>query len=116
VVSVSDLTAFAAALEDRGMFALHVTRTHDGEWLGSFETSDQYADPEQNIAAMIAIIESLPEPHRSAWRTCTRREFNVGYDCGVEPRAFEQALSSELLGRIASIGASVRLTLYANRG
>ena len=46
---------------------------------------------------------------------CTTREFNLGYDCGAEPWAFNQGLSSELLGRIAAVGASLRLTIYPDR-
>jgi hypothetical protein len=38
--------------------------------------------------------------------------FNIGYDCGAEPWAFNQGLTAELLGRMAATGASLRITLY----
>jgi hypothetical protein len=61
---------------------------------------------------MLAVVEALDPPLRSVWAGCSRREFNVGYDCGLEPWAFSQGLSAEILGRMASAGASLRVTLY----
>ena len=115
LTSSDDLTALAAVFESRGVFPLHVTRGEDGLWYATFEMLDQHTEPEPNIAAMVAVAESLGEPHRSVWLGCTRREFNIGYDCGAEPWAFNQGLSCGLLGRMAAIGASLRFTLYPDR-
>jgi hypothetical protein len=112
LTSAGDLTALAAAFEARGMLPLHVTRGEDGLWYATFETGEQHEEPEPNIAALIAVVESLAEPQRAVWAGCARREFNIGYDCGGAPRAFDQGLSSELLGRVAAAGASLRITLY----
>ena len=43
------------------------------------------------------------------------REFNIGYDCGEEPWAFNQGLSAETLRRVAAVKASLRWTLYPDR-
>jgi hypothetical protein len=115
LTSAEDLTALAAAFEARGVQPLHVTRGADGLWLATFETSAQFTEPEPNIAAMLAIVESLTRPLRSVWQGCTRREFNIGYDCGAEPWAFNQGLPADLLGRMAAAGASLRVTLYPDR-
>jgi hypothetical protein len=115
LTSSGDLTALAGVLESRGIRPLHVTRSEDGLWYATFETTDSHDDPEPNIAAMVVVIESLVEPHRSVWLGCSRREFNIGYDCGAEPWAFNQGLSCELLGRMAAVGASLRWTLYPDR-
>jgi hypothetical protein len=112
LASGEDLTALAAALEARGVFSLHVTRAEDGSWDARFETDADHTEPQASIAAMIAVVESLPAPLRTVWSGCTRREFNVGYDCGGKPWAFSQALSGQLLGRMAAAGASLRITLY----
>jgi len=112
LTSAGDLTALAAVFEAQGLLRLHVTHHHDGLWYATFETGEQHEEPGPNIAAMLAVVESLAEPLRAAWARCTRREFNIGYDCGGEPRAFDQGLSSHLLGRIAEAGASLRVTLY----
>ena len=115
LTSPVDLTALAAAFESQGVFPLHVTHCEDGVWIATFETDSQHAEPESNIAAMVGLVESLVEPHRSVWLGCTRRQFNIGYDCGAEPWEFNQGLSTELLGRLAAIGGSLRITLYPDR-
>ena len=115
LVSSADLTPLAAVFEARGVFALHVAPREDGLWYAVFETEDQHTEPESNIAAMVAVAEALAEPHRSMWLACTRREFNIGYDCGSTPWAFTQGLSSPLLARVAAVGASLRVTLYPER-
>lgn len=90
-------------------------KADDGVWYATFETYEQHAEPEPKIAQMLAIVESFSEPLRSLWARCTQKEFNVGYDCGSEPWAFNQGLSATILGRIAAVGASLRITLYPNR-
>jgi hypothetical protein len=92
-----------------------VTQRDDGSWHATFETEESYDEPEQNIAAMLGVIESLPKAQYATWSNCTRRDFNIGYDCGDEPWEFNQVLSSELLGRLAKAGGSLRVTLYPDR-
>jgi hypothetical protein len=115
LVSEHDLTALAAAFEAGEFWTLRTTLGDDGLWYATFETDEQYDAPEPNIAAMLSVIESLARPLRSTWDNCRFREFNMGYDCGDEPWAFNQGLSAALLGRIAAVGASLRLTLYPDR-
>ena len=113
--SADDLAPLVAAFQAADVFALHVTLGDDGVWFAVLETETQYDEPEPNIAAMLAVVEALAPTLRSVWAGCSRREFNVGYDCGVEPWAFNQGLSAELLGRMAVAGASLRWTLYPDR-
>jgi hypothetical protein len=115
LTSADDLTALAAVFESQGIFPLHVGRGEDAFWHATFEVLDQHSEPEPNIAEMVVVVEALAEPHKSVWRGCSRREFNIGYDCGDEPWAFNQGLSCDLLRRIAAIGASLRWTLYPDR-
>ncbi len=115
LTSDEGLTALAAALEAGGVPPLHVTKGDDGRWYATFETDEQHSQPEPNIGAMLAAVESLAPPLRSVWAGCSRREFNIGYDCGLEPWAFNQGLSAELLGRMAAAGVSLRVTLYPDR-
>ncbi|MEE3719966.1 hypothetical protein V2H45_24830 [Tumidithrix elongata RA019] len=108
-----DLTPLAAVFESQGVFPLHVTRGEDGHWSAILETDGQYEEPESSIAAMLSVIEQFDEPERSIWRVLTLCEFNIGYDCGSEPWAFNQGLSNALLQRMAKVGASLRVTLYS---
>ena len=115
VTSADDLTALTAAFETKGMYALHVTRGEDGQWWGTFETNECYEEPEQTIAVILDAVESFDPALLTVWQGCTRREINIGYDCGDEPWAFNQALSSQLLGRMASAELLLRITIYPDR-
>lgn len=116
LTSTCDLHALAAAFNASGVFPLHVTwNAEQGLWYACFETDAQFREPEPNIAAMLDAVESLPAPLRSVWAECSRREFNIGYDCGLTPWSYNQSLSSALLGRMAAAGASLRVTLYPDR-
>jgi hypothetical protein len=114
LTSANDLTALTAAFNARGLFTLRCDCHDDGIWYASFETHDlcHRHQPEQDIVAMLAVVESLDEPLRAVWSGCTLREFDIGYDCGGKPWAFNQGLTSALLGRMAEVGASLRITLY----
>lgn len=115
LISQADLTELASQLESLGVSPLHVTLGGDGRWHAIFETDHQHAEPEPNIDKILTAIESLAEPLRAIWNQCDLREFNIGYDCGEEPWSFNQGLSPQLLGRMAAVHASLRITLYPNR-
>jgi hypothetical protein len=115
VMSADDLSALAAVFEAKGMYALHVTRGEDGQWWATFEANESYEEPEQTIAVILDAVESFDPALLTVWQRCTRREIDIGYDCGDEPWAFNQALSSQLLGRMASAGLLLRITIYPDR-
>ena len=115
LTSSDDLTALASAFETGGLFPLHFMQSEDELWYATFETDVQHTEPEPNIVAMLAVVESLAPMLRATWAGCSRREFNIGYDCGLEPWAFNQGLSAELLELMAAAGTSLRITLYPER-
>lgn len=68
---------------------------------------------------MLGALDSLPQEYRQVWEGCELKEFNIGYDCGDEPWAFNHGLDSELLRQMAKHKISLRWTLYptaANTG
>lgn len=111
--SASDLTPLATALDARGVFPLHVTHCGD-EWYTTFEVSAEewMGEPELTLRAMLDAIDGLEVEATDLWSGCSKREFNIGYDCGSEPWAFNNGLTNETLKRIADRGASLRITLY----
>lgn len=113
--SSEDLSSIADIFKSRGVFALHVTHGDDGLWYATFETNDSFDEPDPNIARMLDAIELLRRRQKGIWTRCELREFNIGYDCGDEPWSFNQGLSNETLSRIASVGATLRWTLYPDR-
>ena len=115
LIGAEDLTELAQALEAAGVHALHVTNADDGNFYATFETDEKHSEPDANISQMLSVIESLTKPLLDVWRRCTLRDFNIGYDCGAEPWAFNHGLSTDLLQRLGSVGALLRITLYTDR-
>jgi hypothetical protein len=112
LVAERNLDALTAALQSQGVFPLHNESRADGRWYATLETEVQFDRPEPNIAAILTAIETLDQRPRELWSACTSREFNIGYDCGDAPWAFNHALSPPTLARIAALGISLRITLY----
>jgi len=114
--SDEDLTALAAALHvwSKPVCLGANPRTHRVGWYCNFSIDGEGAEePEPGIAAMLAVIEALDPPSRSAWAGCSQRIFDIAYDCGRGPFAVTQDLTAETLGRLAAAGASLRITLYS---
>src|SRR5256885_33286 len=94
VMSQRDLTPLAAALDAKGLFTLHLTKRENRRWYATFEIMNPVA-PETTIRELLDAVESLRGAVRELWTKCTLREFNIGYDCGHEPWAFNSALTNE---------------------
>jgi hypothetical protein len=99
-------------LESQGISALYVDRDEREIWVASLETDQAFTDPATNITAMLKVIEQLEGNLLELWRSLTCREFNIGYCCGDKPSAFSQAVPSDILDRVAQLGAGLRITLY----
>ena len=108
LLSPENLTPLVAAFEERGLLTLHAGQVDEAAWEANLETEAQYDAPKPNIAAILAVVEALPEPMKAIWAGCTHRRFSIGYDGGNEPRALQQMLSNQLLGQIAALGAMHR--------
>jgi hypothetical protein len=112
LVAAQSLQALADALETRGVFPLHVDLGDDQQWSSTLETEEQFTQPEPNIVALLTAIEALDPQSRIQWEACAIREFNIGYDCGDEPWAFNHGLTAPTLARMATLAISLRITLY----
>ena len=114
LVSSEDLSELVAAFEARGVFPLHLSSDPDGYWRTSLECETQYQEPEATIAAMLDVVESLSDHIHLQWQRCSKREFNVGYDCAAD--AVAHTLSGVLIARLAAAGASLGITIYPSTG
>ena len=117
-----DPTQLVAAFGKDGVQALYAPQQgDDGFWHVSFElhtesdSDDPDYNPERMISAILDAIESLDDSCQALWAECSLKEFNIGYDCGTEPWAFNQGLTNQTLLRMAQAGASLRITLYPHR-
>jgi hypothetical protein len=64
---------------------------------------------------MLDAIEAIEGVAKDLWEECSQREFNIGFDCGDEPWAFNHGLTNATLKRLVGVGASLRITLYPFR-
>jgi hypothetical protein len=112
LVSERDLAPLAGALESRGLFALHVGRNDGGTWSARFETSEQHAEAVSNVTAILEVVESLADRDASEWRACSIRLIDIGYSASLESETLEAHLEQALVARLASVGASLRFTMY----
>ena len=110
--SVEELTPLAAVLESCGLLEIHLKQEEDGSWFAIFEAGCGGAEPDQSISKLLDVLEALAPEHKAMWSRCTVKEFNLGYQCGTEPHPFTQGVSSEVVARIAAVGASMRITIY----
>ena len=107
-----DLSPLATVLQARGVYALSVIRGEDARWHATFETAKCFQTPEESMSVLLDAVESLSGDARNLWSECRSREFNIGYDCGDHPWAFNNGLSNSVLARAAAAGATLRITLY----
>jgi hypothetical protein len=108
-----DLSPLAEALTQDGLLiALHVLTRPDGSGSARFETTTGFQELDVNLAAMLTVIEALPEPTRRLWSDCTERVFDIGYEIGTEGGPFSQQLRAITIERIAAARVSIMLTIY----
>ncbi|APZ96293.1 hypothetical protein [Fuerstiella marisgermanici] len=100
-------------VEKSGLYA-HAHDGGDGVFKVLVEDRND-SEPEPNIIRLLEAIETLSEAGRRVWNRCSKRDFNIGYDCGDGPWGFNQGLSNQTLRRIVECGATVSITLYPFR-
>ncbi len=72
-------------------------------------------DPSACTEHFLRLVATLPPELLSLWRGCMSRVFDYGFDGGLEANPFKTILSSSQLGRIAALGADIRVTVYPFR-
>jgi hypothetical protein len=113
LVSGEDLSPLAQHFGSAGLSVLHCGQDPStGQFRACVEAGGELASPEESIEAILPVIESMPEEHRSAWRSCETREFNMGFESGPGPQAWAGRLSAGLVERIAASGAGVGMTIH----
>lgn len=105
-----DPATLVAELESAGL-RCRTTPAQDALWYVLSE-NDSETEPELNIVQLLNAIEALSEPSRVLWNRCSKREFNIGYECGDQPRSFDQGISNQTLSRMVKCGTSFRITVY----
>lgn len=118
IESREDLAAGAGALEAGGLWVMFRDETpnEDGLYFARFEVFEVAGQSgyraDQTVSTLLSAVEALPPPLRRVWDACSLRLFDLGYQSGKEPFAFQDDLSAETLRRLTAVGGSLRVTLY----
>lgn len=116
LVSAENLTPLTDELTARGVRPLgDVPSESSGCWYANLEIGECLDTPENTICVMLDALEAIGADAKQLWAACSKREFNIGYDCGDEPWAFNNELCSATVKRIASLNASIVITIYPYR-
>ena len=65
-----------------------------------------------DINFFCTLIQSLSDDARELIKSCTKIDFNLGYEAGKQPKSWRSVLPNEDLERIASVGGDVVVTIY----
>lgn len=74
--------------------------------------SDSTKDVGWCTRQFLTLIEALPEAERTLWNGCMSRTFSYGFEGGRDFPALDTTITSELLLRIAELGAEIGITVY----
>ena len=115
IAAAQDLAPLVRALGPRA-FDLHTGPAGAGYQthleLNSRGTEKQ-RKADATIKRFVTLLAALPSREKRLWNHATQRDFNIGIQSGLEPRAFEFALRPETLKAVARLGARVVVTVYA---
>jgi len=80
--------------------------------LTRIEASGEISTPDKAINHLCELIESCSRNALKQWLSCSRRTFDIGFESGMSPKCFNQALHADTLLRISAIGAGMEITIY----
>jgi len=112
VRSDRSLRSLTEDLALRGMFNLRPSDEQAGEQFACYELDGHASTAQQTLVAMLSILEAMSPDARETWDAATAREFNLGYDCGTEPWAYNDGVGPDVIRRVAELGGALRITLY----
>ena len=58
------------------------------------------------------LIENLSESSRELWDSCTRIDFNIGYEAGDEAKSWRSPITTDVLARITKNHGDIVITIY----
>lgn len=101
-------------MESSGFVLYHYGQESD-EWKASFshENSGSPEDlPEKTLQMLLNDLESSEILHHPQWGKTHSRVFDMGFDAGDKPWAYNQTVSSQTLARMAKFDISLTITIY----
>jgi len=111
IFSQSDLQPLVDAFGKKVsvLFSGRVKRTHRAH----LEVAKITKTADATIRDFCTLIETLPKTARDLWNGANQRDFNIGVQGGMTPRASEFALSAEVLKAVHKVEARIVFMVYA---
>jgi hypothetical protein len=76
---------------------------------------DHQGGPDAAIQVFCDLIEKLSPNARALWKRCSARIFDIGFNAGLEPWPYREAVQVTTLARAAKVGVSLVISIYAYR-
>jgi hypothetical protein len=100
-------------------FGENVLVLHHGVIRGHHNASFAIAGSRDGVDEVInyfcSLVESLPAEVREIWDGCCSRILDIGYESGATPPNYRSEIRTSTIRRVAEIGASIVITIYALR-
>ncbi len=97
-------------------FGKDVVTLFNGEWAehyrAVFEIAGSHAAANEDIGYFCSLIDSLEGKAKDLWQAAYSREFDVGFESGVQGERAYVSVQSAIVKRVAEVGASISITLY----
>lgn len=107
--SFNELSKF---LTSNGAFALHYGKENKKEWLGSFELEKECKKPKVTINSFLEILSKMDENSKKQWARCSKKEIDIGYECGEEPWAYNDEIPKSIIKKLSEFDIGIRITIY----
>ena len=108
--SKQDISALVNDLQKNAV-VLHYDKD-DYRQLARIEANVNVSSPDKAINHLCELIESCSKGALKQWLSCSKRTFDLGFNSGVSPKCYSQALHVDTLLRISAIGAGIEITIY----
>ncbi|MFH1778268.1 MAG: hypothetical protein ABH952_12060 [Candidatus Omnitrophota bacterium] len=99
-------------LTGKKLLSLHYGKVK-GEWWGTYAICNpQYKTPKKTIEIFLKELSQMGETIRKQWDQCNLKEFDIGYECGQKPGAFNNEIPKDILGKLIELDIGIRITIY----
>lgn len=115
VESQADLTPLVDELGERVLVLCNEPNPAGGYYL-AFELppgAEEELSPQVQATSVVTLLSSLSAGGRRLWDSGVSRFFDFGFESGHHPNCIIHDLDSEILKAISSLGAQVRISIYA---
>lgn len=117
IETAEDLSPLVPVFEET-CIVLHAEAMQDGRWMIRVEadrlgeSEEAIANPERDIELLLEVLRNFDTESKKMLRHAALFDFNIGWESGKELPPSSFRLSTELLGKISEIGATLTITIY----